>query len=84
MLKRTDSADAWVIYDSAREPENEDDGQDLSLKANASDVEAAYGNIDFLSNGVKIRIATGYMNNLSSPYVYMAFAETPFKYSNGR
>ena len=84
MLKRTDSADAWVIYDSAREPENEDDGQDLSLKANATDAEAAYGNIDFLSNGVKILTTGGYMNNSGSPYIYLAFAETPFKYSNAR
>jgi len=84
MIKRTDSADPWVIFDSAREPENEDDGQDLSLKANDAAVEAAYGNIDFLSNGFKVMINAGYMNNNDSPYVYLAFAETPFKYSNAR
>jgi len=84
MLKRADSADPWVIFDSAREPENEDDGQDLSLKANATDAEAAYGNIDFLSNGFKVQITSGFMNADGSPYVYMAFAETPFKFSNAR
>ena len=84
MLKRTDSADAWVMFDSAREPENEDDGQDLSLKANASDAEAAYGNIDFLSNGFKVMINAGYMNNSGSTYIYLAFAEVPAKYSNAR
>ena len=83
-LKRTDSADSWVIFDSAREPENEDDGQDLSLKADTTDAEAAYGNIDFLSNGVKIRITAGYMNENNSKYIYMAFAEVPAKYSNAR
>jgi len=84
MIKRTDSADPWVIFDSAREPENEDDGQDLSLKANDTAVEAAYGNIDFLSNGFKVMINAGYMNNSGSNYIYLAFAETPFKYSNAR
>ena len=84
MIKRTDSADPWVIFDSAREPENEDDGQDLSLKANDTAVEAAYGNIDFLSNGFKVMINAGYMNNNNSHYIYLAFAETPFKYSNAR
>jgi hypothetical protein len=84
LIKRTDSADPWVIFDSAREPENEDDGQDLSLKANDTAVEAAYGNIDFLSNGFKVMINAGYMNNNNSPYIYLAFAETPFKYSNAR
>jgi len=84
MIKRTDSTDPWVIFDSAREPENEDDGQDLSLKANDAAAEAAYGNIDFLSNGFKVMINAGYMNNNNSPYVYLAFAETPAKYSNAR
>jgi len=84
MIKRTDSADPWVIFDSAREPENEDDGQDLSLKANDTAVEAAYGNIDLLSNGFKVMINAGYMNNSGSNYIYLAFAETPFKYSNAR
>ena len=84
MIKRTDSADPWVIFDSAREPENEDDGQDLSLKANASDAEASYGNIDLLSNGFKVMINAGYMNNSGSPYIYLAFAEHPFKHTNAR
>jgi hypothetical protein len=84
MLKRTDSADPWVIFDSAREPENEDDGQDLSLKADSSAAEASYGNIDFLSNGFKVQITSGFMNASGSPYIFLAIAESPFKHTNAR
>ena len=37
--------------------------------------------IDLLSNGVKLR-TTGASANGSATFVYMAWAESPFKYSN--
>ena len=39
-------------------------------------------NVDFVSNGFKIR-ATGGVGYLTSDYIYIAFAEAPFKYANG-
>jgi len=39
--------------------------------------------IDFLSNGMKMRVDDSWINNTRS-YLYMAFAETPFKYANAR
>ena len=83
MIKASTTIDGWVIYDSAREPYNEDDNADLALYANNDPAESEYGNIDLLSNGVKIRINAAAMNEAHT-YIYLAFAETPFKYANAR
>ena len=40
-------------------------------------------NFFILSNGFKLRNAEGAVNN-AAEYIYIAFAETPFKYSNAR
>ena len=40
--------------------------------------------IDYLSNGFKVRTTDDNSNENNATYVFMAFAETPFKYSNGR
>lgn len=81
MLKRTDSTSDWRIYDSSRTPSNADDNV---LAANTSAAEdTASGAIDVLSNGLKFRDA-GANNVSSATYIYMAFAENPFKYANAR
>jgi len=40
--------------------------------------------IDFLSNGFKLRETDGYVNGNGSSYIYMAWAETPFKTATAR
>ena len=40
--------------------------------------------IDILSNGFKIRNAGNSTNDTGRPYIYMAFAENPFKNANAR
>ena len=39
---------------------------------------------DFFSNGFKIRTTDDNTNENNATYIYIAFAETPFKYSNAR
>jgi len=39
---------------------------------------------DYLSNGFKLRDAGTYGNASNGTYIYMAFAEYPFKYSNAK
>ena len=42
-------------------------------------------NIDFLSNGFKLRSHGTEMNDpADAEYLYLAFAETPFKYATAR
>lgn len=84
MIKRTSSTMNWVIEDAARSPSNVvDDTLYLNL-SNKQDSLAA-SSVDFLSNGFKIRnAATGWINAPTSTFLYMAFAEQPFRYSNAR
>jgi len=39
--------------------------------------------MDFTSNGFKLRSTSGLVNDATT-FVYMAFAEQPFKFSNAR
>jgi hypothetical protein len=84
LTKRTDDADNWRLTDNARDPFN--NAAIGGLKANATDSEADTGNrnFDYLSNGFKVRETDVDMNADGGNYIYMAFAEIPFKYSNAR
>jgi hypothetical protein len=82
--KRTDSSSGgdWTVFDSARNPYNIVDAR-LYISADAA--ENSNNTFDFLSNGFKLRQATGSSNNMTGgTYIYAAFAENPFKYSLAR
>jgi len=82
MVKRTDAADEWAISDGKRNPYNVNN---LALFANRSNAESGSQNIaDFTSNGFKIRGAPSWSNTSGGTYIYMAFAENPFKNSLAR
>jgi hypothetical protein len=84
LIKSSSAATDWVIYDSKRDPVNV---TDLNLRPNATDAESSQGAnyIDLLSNGFKLRgDGSGSTNASAATYIYMAFAETPFKYSLAR
>ncbi len=83
IIKRTDSADHWGIEDATRSPFNE---INATLYANLSNAEYTGGifGLDFVSNGFKLKTTDGMYNASSGTYIYMAFAEQPFKYSNAR
>jgi hypothetical protein len=85
LFKRTDSTSSWTILDSARDTDNPINGH---LRAQTSDVEFTTDPVsiaDFTSNGFKLRTATDANDwNAAGDYLYLAFAETPFKYSNAR
>jgi hypothetical protein len=84
MIKSSSAATDWVIYDSKRDPVNV---TDLNLRPNTSDAESsqAANYINLLSNGFKLRgDGSGSTNASAATYIYMAFAESPFKYSLAR
>jgi len=83
MLKRSDGTSSWSIRDNTRNDENP---ADLELRADSSVAEytESGGGVDLLSNGFKCRTTTGGNNASGGTYIYMAFAETPTKYSLGR
>ena len=83
MIKKSSGTDGWSIYDSARETINV---MDTRLSANLSDAEVSSSNIelDFISNGFKLRGTGSTINTSGQTYIYLAFAEAPFKYANAR
>jgi len=84
MVKRTDSAASWHIYDTEREPLNPNA---TILMANATNVEEnnhSIYDIDFVSNGFKHRDTYAAQNASGGTYIYIAIAEDPFKHTNAR
>jgi len=82
LLKQSSANGAgWRIHDNKRgisgNPEDE------TLYASASNAESTGRDVDFLSNGFKLRTDSGDGNTSGSTYIYMAFAESPFVNSNG-
>ena len=43
----------------------------------AEDTDTSYNDLDFVSNGFKIREDNGDINASGQPYIFMAFAEEP-------
>ena len=87
MIKRTDTTGSWYIYDYKRLLRNPLGSVNQPLLADTSGTEGgadASWYIDGLSNGFKLRNASNFDNASSGTYVYIAFAEMPFKYSNAR
>jgi hypothetical protein len=75
MIKRTDSAFGWYIYDSVRDPENENT---KALLPSESDAENNEAGMDLLSNGFKLRNTGAGRNPSGGNIIYMAFADSPF------
>ena len=76
------SGPQWWILDNKRNAYNP---MDLALPTSLNYADQSIpACLDFLSNGFKVRTTNGDFNTGSSNYIYMAFAENPFKYSLAR
>jgi hypothetical protein len=81
IIIKKDATDSWFMYDNKRGDINTNA---KTLKADSNGAEGTSGKeIDFLSNGVKIRNSNNSINTSGSTYIYMAFAEEPLVSSNG-
>jgi hypothetical protein len=85
LIKRTDTSGyPWVIVDSLR------DGYNLTykwLEPNSSSAEQTaqpVADVDFLSNGFKLKGNGNTTNQSSGTYVFASFAESPFQYARAR
>jgi hypothetical protein len=83
ILKNITNAQSWSVQDTSRSPYNV---ASAVLLPNSSSAELTGTDfVDILSNGFKIRhSSSGNNNNSGDTYIYMAFAESPFKYANAR
>jgi hypothetical protein len=83
MIKIITGNDDWPMYDNKRDPFNVGDHR---IFANTSGAEGAVGqeHFDFVSNGIKFRKSKNPFNASGSTYIFLAFAESPFKYARAR
>jgi hypothetical protein len=81
LIKRTDTADQWVLQDTARSTKNV---ATEYLLANLSNAESNSDIVDILSNGFKQRNTFASNNASGGTYIYAAFAEAPFQFSRAR
>jgi hypothetical protein len=80
LFKATNAVQDWVIYDTKRDTYNV---ASQYLFPNSSAGEASFANLDFLSNGFKLR-STISLNTSGYNFIYAAFAEHPFQYARAR
>jgi len=84
LVKNTAASEHWRVYDNKRNTFNH---MFRLLNPNENSSESTVDNgseeIDFLSNGVKIRSSAQQLNGSGQTLLFMAFAEAPFVNSNG-
>ena len=83
MIKVTDSTNDWTIWDRQRNYYN---GLNWTTEANSDGLEWNDANFrfDYVSDGIKLRSSFGQINGLNNDFIFLAFAEAPFKYANAR
>lgn len=84
LVKPTTNLDNWIIQDATRDDYNPSSKRLFPNLTNAEvDGPSSYS-IDLLSNGFKPRVSHSSTNQSGEVYIYMAFADSPFKYSAAR
>ena len=79
------SAEDWGVFDTARStsnPSSNDSTSQLHWNRSIAGVNTSAHKIDFLSNGFKLRGSGGLNNTSGATYIYMCWADVPFKYNN--
>lgn len=84
LIKRIDTTGDWQIWDTSRSPYNL---ANATVAPNLSSAESAFTSgydVDLLSNGFKWRASSAVGNASGGIFIFVAFAEFPFKYANAR
>ena len=81
ITKQTNSTNNWRIIDSKRDGYN---GSTKVMFPSVSNAEGSEVGADLLSNGFKLRADTAGTNASGGTFIYLAFAENPFKFANAR
>ena len=84
LLKSIDDDAHWEMEDDKRDPYNLSYHALQANLTNAEDTSTSRNGLDFVSNGFKFRSNSSNIMNGSETYLYLAFAESPFKYANAR
>ena len=81
LIKNTDYANGWVMWDNKRDTSNPNDTNLFPFDSGAEATSSRP--IDFLSNGIKIKTTDSATNTNGHTYIYIAFAEIPFSVGGG-
>ena len=81
IMIRSSGVGHWIIFDVTRHPTNVNDAR---IYANVNNAEDSSYSLDLLSNGFTPRHTGSDFNSSGVNYLYLAFAETPFKFANAR
>jgi len=85
LVKTISSSNRWVLFDSARSTTNPvEEKHELNPDDTSSEGTSGTDCFDFLSNGFKLRRTGNVFNTSGHSYIYLAFAEAPFKFANAR
>ena len=76
------SGEHWYIQDATRDTFNPS-AKRIKAQTNDAELDNTAFNIDFLSNGMKMRNTNAGHNGSGSTYIYTVFAENPFVTSTG-
>ena len=84
MIKCVSATDHWNISDAERGDFNEIDEALYANNAQAEGWNGSLDKIDYLSNGFKPRANNSQTNASGGTYIYLAFAEAPFRNARAR
>ena len=80
-IKNINSASSWQARDTARKTFNVHDTT-INFESNTTETTNSNHNMDFLSNGFKLRTTLADYNENGSEFIFAAWADVPFKYNN--
>jgi len=83
LKESTASGENWQIYDNKRDEYNPS-WTTLATNNNLGQTSGSGYDLDMISSGFKIRYNNNQFNDSSSDYIFIAFAESPFKHTNAR
>jgi len=81
MVKNTTGGNDWTIMDNKRDVDNP---TALQLFADLSNADYSATGVDILANGFKCRSTASEANGSGATYIYLAFAESPFRNARAR
>ena len=81
LIKATTTSENWRLFDSKRSTFNR---VNRHLFPSTDGGESEETGLDFLANGFKFRDSDAHQNGSGHTYVYLCFAESPFKYARAR
>jgi len=87
ITKNISSSYNWMIFDIKRSPFNDINDYLFGDLSEAEGTNSSSINVDFLSNGFKWRGSSSgndYINKSGDTFIYLAFAESPFKNARAR